>query len=222
MPAWSQHPTFTPVAVACIVSMVVLLMAEHRSDLRLRAASKSIASTLFLAAAITMDPLTNPWSQWISVGLALSVVGDLALLAPAAGRWFSAGIAAFGLAHAAYLCAFFYLGIDVAIAVTSLLVLGPVGVVLYRWLAPDVPPGLKRPVMGYVAIISVMVAAAFGTAGQHHSLWFAALAAVIFMISDVGVAMQRFKGSGFSTKAWALPLYYVAQLMFAWLSSVSR
>jgi len=221
MPAWSQHPTFTPWAVACIVSVFVLLMAEHRSDLRLRAASKAIASTAFLAAALTMDPMANPWAQWISAGLALSVIGDLALLVPAAGRWFVAGIAAFGLAHVAYLCAFFYLGIDGAVAVAALLLLGPVGVLLVRWLAPNVPPRLKRPIMGYVGIISVMVAAAVGTAGQHHSLWFVALAAVLFTLSDVGVAMQRFKGSGFSTKAWALPFYYVAQLMFAWLSSVS-
>ncbi len=221
MPAWSQHPTFTPGAVACIISMAVLLLAEHQKNLSLRAASKSIASTAFLAAALTMGPLTNPWAQWVSVGLALSVLGDIALLAPAAGPWFVAGIAAFGLAHAAYLCAFFYLGIDLTIAAVALLLLIPVGVLLYRWLGPDVPQKLKRPVMGYITIISAMVAAAFGTAGQHHRLWFAALAAVIFMLSDVGVAMQRFKGAGFSTKAWTLPFYYVAQLMFAWLSSVS-
>lgn len=221
MPPWLQHPTYGPWAAVCIISMLVLLIAEHYRNLGLRAASKSIASTAFLAAALSMDPLGSPWAQWVTAGLALSVVGDLALLAPTAGRWFIAGIAAFGLAHAAYLCAFFYLGIDPGIGVTAIALLGPIGVWLYRWLAPDVPPKLKRPVMAYIVIISAMVAAALGAAGQHHSLWFIALAAVIFMLSDVGVAMQRFKGVGFSTKAWTLPCYFVAQLMFAWLTSIS-
>ena len=221
MPPWLQHPTYGPWAAVCIISMLVLLIAEHRNYLGLRAASKSIASTAFLAAALTMDPLGSPWAQWVSAGLALSVVGDLALLGPAAGRSFTAGIAAFGFAHAAYLCAFFCLGIDPGIATMAIVLLGPLGAWIYRWLAPDVPPNLKPHVMAYIAIISAMVAAALGTAGQHHSLWFVALAAVIFMISDVGVAMQRFKGMGFSTKVWTLPLYFVAQLMFAWLTSVS-
>jgi len=221
MPAWLQHPTFSPWAAACVTSMLVLLFAEYRTKPVLRAVSKSIASTAFLAAALTMDPMAHPWTQWISVGLTLSLIGDIALLVPAAGRWFLAGIIAFGLAHIAYICAFFCLGIDFAVAMAALVLLVPVGAVLYRWLAPEVPQRLKRPVMAYVSIIVWMASAAFGTAGQHHSLWFAALAAVIFIVSDVGVAMQRFKGSGFSTKAWALPCYFVAQLMFAWLSSVS-
>ena len=221
MPHWLQHPTYGPWAVVCIISMLVLLFAEHRNNLRLRAASKSIASTAFLAAALTMDPLGSPWAQWVTAGLALSVAGDLALLAPAAGRWFIAGVGAFGLAHAAYLCAFFYLGIEPGIGIIAIVLFGPIGAWLYRWLAPDVPPKLKRPVMAYIAIISGMVAVALGAAGQNHSLWFIALAAVLFMLSDVGVAMQRFKGAGFPTKAWTLPLYFVAQLMFAWLTSIS-
>ena len=220
MPAWLQHPTFTPCAAVCIVSMALLLAAEHRNNDSLRAAFKSIASTAFLAAALTMDPLTHPWALWISVGLALSVVGDLALLVPNTGRWFVVGIGAFGLAHAAYLCAFFFLGIDLAISAGSALILVPVGLKVYRWLAPDLPPKMKRPVVGYICIISAMIAGALGAAGQNHSLWYAALAAVIFMLSDVGVAMQRFKGSGFSTKAWFVPCYFLAQLMFAWLTTV--
>lgn len=222
MTTWLQHPTFIPCAVTCMVSVFALLVAEYRGIQGLRAASKSIASTAFLAAALSMDPLASPWAQWISVGLGLSVIGDLALLAPVGGRWFVGGVAAFGLAHLAYAIAFFHLGIDPGLAALAAVVIGPVALVLHRWLSADVPPKLKRPVQIYIGIISVMVAAAFGTAGQHHSLWFVALAAVIFMLSDVGVAMQRFKGSGFSTKAWALPFYFTAQLMFAWITSVSN
>ena len=42
------------------------------------------------------------------------------------------------------------------------------------------------------------------------------LAAVAFFCSDLSVARDRFVAPGFANRAWGLPLYYAAQLAFAW------
>ena len=41
------------------------------------------------------------------------------------------------------------------------------------------------------------------------------VAAILFAISDVSVARDRFVSRDIANKAWGLPLYYIAQLLFA-------
>lgn len=42
-----------------------------------------------------------------------------------------------------------------------------------------------------------------------------ALGAVAFAVSDISVARDRFVKRAIANKAWGLPLYYTAQLLFA-------
>jgi len=59
-----------------------------------------------------------------------------------------------------------------------------------------------------------MVATSFGTFGAYGGPLLP-IAAVMFLFSDVSVAIDRFKGGGFGNRLWGAPLYFAAQLVFA-------
>ena len=70
--------------------------------------------------------------------------------------------------------------------------------------------------MAYILVIIGMVAGAVGAWMHTPTVVGLVPTAGLFLVSDVGVAMQRFKSAGFRTKLWAQPAYFVAQLAFAW------
>jgi len=174
-----------------------------------------LAAFGFFGIAIAHGPTKTPFSLWITTGLGLSVIGDLCLLSRKIGRVFVVGIAAFLLAHIAYIVAFFHVGIDWVGAAASLLILLPLAITVHRWLRPDVPAALQRPVLAYLVVITTMVACAAGVWAQHHAIFSLLPTAILFMASDIGVAMQRFKQGRFGTQLWAIPAYFAAQLLFA-------
>ena len=204
-----------PWGLVTLVSTGALLLAEHRDHAGARAVFKTAAATGFVGLALVHGAIEAAFGAWLTMGLILSMIGDIALLARGAGRAFLTGIGAFLLAHVAYLGAFLSIGIHPGWGLAGLAVLSPIGVVLYRWLSKDVPSALKRPVLAYILVITLMVAGALGVWGTRPDLSMLLPTAVLFMISDIGVAMQRFKGAGFSTKLWATPAYFIAQLLFA-------
>ena len=74
---------------------------------------------------------------------------------------------------------------------------------------------MRSPVIAYVVVISVMVVLALGHAMGGGSL-LVPIAATLFFLSDISVAIDRFKDGGFGNRLWGLPAYYAAQLLFAW------
>jgi uncharacterized membrane protein YhhN len=93
------------------------------------------------------------------------------------------------------------------------------GVVAFtlRWLQPHLPPDMRVPVRVYMLVIAVMVAAAVGTSVATGDLRIAA-GAIAFAISDLSVARERFVRPSFGNLLWGLPLYYTAQVVFAFAS----
>ena len=59
-----------------------------------------------------------------------------------------------------------------------------------------------------------MVVTALGNAAARGEVAVAA-GALMFAVSDVSVARDRFVAPGFANAAWGLPLYYAAQLVLA-------
>lgn len=123
--------------------------------------------------------------------LALSAVGD-AFLAGKAGRWLLPGMAAFFLAHAAYVPLFWQLGEGgwtwPVKAGQAVLVIG--GVIFLRWLVPFVEPKMRVPVILYTGVTLMMGAAAIALPG---AFWFATLGALMFIASDVILSLLLFK-----------------------------
>jgi len=211
----TDYTTLIPWAVATGMGTAGLLIAERYGFARLRALFKTIAALSFLGAACVHHPTASGFSLWLTIGLALSVVGDICLLRQGTGSIFKLGIASFLAAHLAYLWAFITVGIDWSSAGIALILLTPLGVKIHRWLLPDLTPGLRHPVLAYLLVISAMTASSVGVWYQNPNLAGIPIAAGLFMISDVGVSIQRFKTPLFAHKLWSIPTYFGAQLMFA-------
>ncbi|MGC6419234.1 MAG: lysoplasmalogenase [Bradymonadia bacterium] len=187
-----------------------LLGSEWRDSQAGRWLFKPIAALGFVLAGVAMTLWHTTHGQWIFAGLLLSVLGDLFLIPRAAGRFFKLGLFSFLLAHVAYAIACFYMGLDAWHAVFALGILGLVAWYVYSYFAPDLPPSLVMPVRIYISVITLMVALSLATGSLLMST-----AAFAFWLSDISVARGRFKKTGFGNKLWGIPLYFGAQLMFA-------
>lgn len=150
----------------------------------------------------------------ILAGLALSLVGDVALLWPQQG--FLPGLIAFLLAHLAYIAAF-HARVRFAarwppFAGYALLAGGILAVL---W--PGVPAALRVPVLLYVACLASMAAQAAvvwlavrGTAGERLART-GAIGGALFMLSDALLAIDRFAGPLSLAPLWVLGSYWAAQ-----------
>ena len=210
---------FQIAAAICAACTVGLLWGERRHDQRLKWIFKPLASAAFIAAAFAVGAHEHPFGITVLVGLGLSALGDILLIPRSTGIPFLAGLGAFLLGHVAYSVAFAVRGIDwlaVAIAAVPLIVFG---VVVHRWLSPDVPRLLQKPVVAYIVVICTMAALSVGTfaaAGDIRE----PIAAALFVASDVSVGIDRFKKGGFGNRAWGVPMYFGAQLVFAAAAAV--
>jgi uncharacterized membrane protein YhhN len=84
-----------------------------------------------------------------------------------------------------------------------------------RWLEPHmVGSRLRKPVLLYLVAISSMVALCVATVVSYGRLKLL-VAAVLFLLSDVLVAREKFVVSSYRNRLAGLTMYYVAQLMFA-------
>ena len=177
------------------------------------AAAKVVASSSFLATAVSVGALRHRFGRVVFAGLVLSMAGDLFLIGQSQ-RFFLFGLCSFLLAHIAYITAFVSHGQDrrwvLAAAVPGVIAAILVGV----WLGPHVSPELAAPVHVYIAAITLMVITAFGARGAGASRLLVA-GALMFFVSDLSVAMQRIVETDFPTIIWGVPLYYSGQLCLA-------
>lgn len=201
----------------CVLATALLLLSELLGLAAVKVAAKACASFAFVLAAVQHGALDAGLpGVGLLLALVLSLVGDLFLLSKDA-RMFVYGLGAFLLAHVAYLATFLLLGVGVVATIGAAVSLSGVISAIWRWLGPHVGT-MRTPVLAYVAAIGAMVAASVGVAAHHPAgtgPW-VALAAIVFLISDLCVARDRFVEPGFPNQLLGLPLYYGAQLLFAW------
>jgi len=178
-----------------------------------------VAAAAFIAFGFT----AGAWDaglagKLIIGGLLFSAVGD-AMLLSRDKRPFLVGIGAFLIAHLWYLAAFVVLGLHLGAFALALVAVAVLATGVWRWLADHVG-SLKPAVLAYIAVISTMVAAAIGaTAAQPDAVHAGLLmAAVLFFISDLCVARERFVSSTPYNRLAGLPTYFGAQLLFAWFA----
>ena len=93
------------------------------------------------------------------------------------------------------------------------MVLSVPATLLLRWLNPHLGD-MQKPVWAYVAVISLMTALA-GGAAMGNAPWPVPVGAVLFYLSDVFVARDRFVTPSPLNERIGLPLYYAAQLALA-------
>ena len=200
---------FVLAMAACVAA---LLLAEYRDARRVVWIAKPAAALCFVAAAVAFGALASGYGRVLLAGLIASLAGDVLLIPRGRPALFRAGVAAFGLAHVAYVAAFALRFESAALAagcaVLAALALWPV----LRWLRPHLPAEMKAPVFAYMGVISAMLVAAAGAAPADPRIL---AGAALFYVSDLFVARDRFVHPGFANGALGLPLYFGAQLVLA-------
>ncbi|MCW8877486.1 MAG: lysoplasmalogenase [Kangiellaceae bacterium] len=213
---------------ALVLSLTLLLTAEFnltrdlattkdRQFSMLSGVSKFFASSLFICFflyLILADSVTG-FSQvtyWVLIGLIFSMLGDLLLIPRNNKRSFLLGIAAFAIAHLAYMAAFIPLPRENSSLIYVSVATAIFGLVAYAWLKPHLAQLFRFMVPGYVMIICAMVISAASVGLSIDNYWVTG-GVIIFAISDLFVARNRFVSPGFVNRLFGLPLYYLAQLM---------
>ena len=202
-----------------IVTVPLLVRAELRDNQSQVYVLKPLSTLLVIA--VSLLSLFTPTAQagftfWITVGLALSLCGDVALMFKSR-QAFLIGLVLFLLAHVVYSIVFTVPnGFHVADIIAGAVLLG-VGAAIFFYLRPGLG-SMKVPVILYILIICFMVSRAistfFGDVFTTTQAWLISLGAVSFMISDLVLAVNRFHHP---MKAHRLSLfpYYLGQLLIA-------
>jgi len=193
------------------LGVAVALAGESRGRQALTVAGKSVASASFLALGAVRFAQGDTFGAWVLVALALGAAGDVLL---AFERCFRAGLAVFLVSHLAYAAAFHALLPASQWSITWFVPGAVAGVATVNWLWPHL--GRERySVAAYITAGTVMVWGALSIAVDGGAGAQVAIAAVLFMLSDITVARHRFVCSGMVNRVVGLPLYYLAQLLFA-------
>ncbi len=194
-----------------VLGMVVLIAAEQTGRVELVYFAKPLTTSLIGLIAWAARSADRRYRQWILVGLALSLFGDVFLMLP--GNWFVPGLASFLAAHLAYIVAF--TGGRRAFGewrpLVPLAIFG-IGALAMLW------PGLgdlQIPVTAYLAAIVTMgwQANARAIEFRDRGARLAAIGSIFFVASDGLLAWNRFR----EPFPWAGPAITVTYLAAQWL-----
>jgi len=185
---------------------------------------KPLTTLLIIAHAWPRGHVRPPARRWVLAGLWLSLCGDVALMWPERG--FLPGLVSFLLAHLAYLRAFTRDGVGFAARPAPFVLYAALAGLILWQLWPGVPPGLRLPVLAYVACLASMAAQAAvvglqsrGTPRQRSGLWLA-IGGALFLCSDALLATDRFAAPLPLAGLWILLSYWLAQWCIAsWLEA---
>jgi uncharacterized membrane protein YhhN len=169
-------------------------VAARRAEYLLKPATM----VALIGVAVTLTPQHDAQRGLFVMGLVLSLAGDVFLMLP--GELFVQGLAAFLLAHFAYIAGFAAAGVTMGWSVAGLAVVAIAGATVGRKIVRAVRSGehaeMVVPVAAYMTVISAMVVLAIGSADR-----LAAAGALIFYCSDALIAWDRFV----APKRWARP-----------------
>lgn len=197
--------------VAVAVSGALAVAASESGRRNLVAVFKPLTTILLLGV---VGWPTTTFSRFVVMGVMLSVVGDVALLSPS-DRAFMAGLAAFLLAHLAYIFAFWQAAVwSPSVIVAAFLTLATSAALLGAiWGGAR---GLHVPTVLYGLVISGMVIAAVATlGGSLRAAPFAAAGAVLFYVSDASLAINRFRRPIPYASVFTLGIYWIGQVGIA-------
>ncbi|NPU84485.1 MAG: lysoplasmalogenase [Syntrophaceae bacterium] len=205
------------ILLSAVPLLAGLLYFRKRDSLPGIALTKPTLSALFVLAALT-GPHGHPeYFAFILAGLLFCLAGDVFLIS-AARKFFLAGLIAFLAGHVLYSIAFFTAASPgmptVFTAAACVLISGAFFLRIRPYLGT-----MMLPVLAYVAIITIMVIGAATLMGESElpvgGRALALTGAVLFYLSDLFVARERFVKHEFLNRLIGLPLYYAGQFMIA-------
>lgn len=207
----------TIIILAAVFLLAVLLYRTKHQRTRVVLISKSVLSALFVLTAILQPHPIPVFYYLILAGLIFCLMGDVFLALPQE-KMFTPGLGAFLTGHVFYIIAFNSLtGFNQWFSWQPLVVV-IISAAVFIWLWPRLDH-MRLPVLLYVVVITIMVAGAWAVyrfsgcalIGQVFILG----GAVLFYLSDLFVAVDRFVKEGYLNRLIGLPLYYLSQFLLA-------
>ncbi len=205
------------IVILALFLLCGLLYFERRENQTGRLLTKTPLSALFIIAALAQPHLLASFFYLMLIGLIFCMAGDICLVFPQKAM-FLTGLVAFLVGHIWYTVAFFHTAAIHQLAWIGFLVVLVAGGWIYFWLKPHLG-SMKRPVLAYIIIISLMVVGAWTLVGDDGLPLSGRLmvfsGAVLFYFSDLFVARQRFIQKVYRNRLIGLPIYYVGQFLLA-------
>ena len=205
------------IVVLAIILLSVLLYFENKQQMKGLLATKTLLSSLFVLAALLQPHPMLRYYYFMLAGLLFCLAGDILLALPQK-KMFLRGLIAFLLGHVFYIFAFLNFTRSGPWTWTGTLVILIVSSVIYFKLRPHLAK-MKIPVLCYCLVITVMLAGAWsifadsGLTRPGRIMLFSG--ALVFYISDIFVARDRFLKKEFFNRLIGLPLYYAGQFLLA-------
>jgi uncharacterized membrane protein YhhN len=194
----------------CLLTATGYIVASWSESKLLAGSCKAFASLAFVFLALFNEASESTYGRYVLLALTLSLIGDLCLLSRKS-HFLLAGIAAFFFAHVAYVGAFLQLEADAPYFMIALVCSSVAAIFILRWIWGFLEGPYRVAVPAYLVVMIVMASLAIAA----NSVPFLGIAAILFAVSDMSVARDRFVKRDIVNKAWGLPLYYIAQLLFA-------
>ncbi|NPA35729.1 MAG: lysoplasmalogenase [Chlorobi bacterium] len=192
--------------IVFIFSVVLYSYAEQTQNYFLEAVVKPVP---VLWLIIHIRPV-GVYRKYIMAGLVFSLLGDVALLHFI--DKFIPGLVFFLIAHVFYILAF--LNRNNKVVVKNMVFFGVVASFLIAFLYPHLGD-MKFPVVIYVLVITLMTWRAFEQKNYNTNAVYASAGALLFMMSDFNLAVNKFVNPYQSATVVTIVLYWAAQFLIA-------
>ncbi len=204
---------FFTLIILIILSSIFCIRAKYIKSHNQLLIFKPLALILIILIVVTFPAIDPNYKIFILAGLVLSLLGDMFLIYPE--QHFKKGLIAFLIGHVFYIIAF-VVSSGVHFTAWIFLPIALVGILYLRHILPY-SGKMKIPIIVYVIIIVSMGWIAIERLNYMTTLGtiLAAIGAILFMISDSFLALNKFKKPFFSAKLIILSTYFTAQLLLA-------
>ncbi len=201
-------------SLAILISAIIEIHSEYRGARRIVFIFKPLTMLGIIAmAALLHSPEQDFYKNMVLLALCFSLLGDIFLMLPS--DRFIAGLVSFLVAHLFYIAAFWQAALmapSMTCGVAVLLVMIPVYLLLHKNLG-----NLRAPVVVYICVIATMVWAAASSwlALDSPGAAIALAGALLFMISDTVLAVNRFRRPFGAARPTIMATYFAAQWLLA-------
>ena len=212
------------IILLAVLLLTALLYFEKQANHKAVLPIKTLLSGLFIITAVLEAHPLPGYFYLLLIGLIFCLGGDICLALPRE-RMFLYGLISFLLGHVFYIIAFFYVAHLNSWTWFGSGLCAVLSGGIYFWLRPHLG-SMNVPVLGYVIIITLMVAGAWSVFGSVHLAWDGRLLVFVgalgFYFSDIFVARNRFIKPEFLNRFIGLPLYYGGQFLLAFSVGLLR
>ena len=205
------------IIIMAIILLIGLLHYERKENIRGLVPTKTLLSSLFVIAILVQPHNINRYYQFLLAGLIFCLCGDVCLAFPRE-KMFLVGLISFLLGHVFYIFGFFHVANPGTWSWAGSIIIIFVSSGIYFRLKPHLG-SMNVPVLLYIVVIVVMLSGAWSVfidSGLTMSGRIMVVGgALLFYISDLFVARDRFIKKEFFNRLIGLPLYYAGQFILA-------